>query len=194
MLTTFVSSWVLVAPAHAEEPDHAIHQELRAIVKQVTTAIDAGAYEDLLPLLTDDFVGTSLTQDPILGHDGARAYFDLWFGPDGYMESMSLELKADALTDLSDDKTWGLVHGVAHEHYQAKNGDTFDFISRWTAVLVLEPDGRWRVRTVHFGTNHLDNPVLWKVRDSILLYGGLGALGLGAVCFGLGWAVGRRRS
>ncbi|MCA9571525.1 MAG: nuclear transport factor 2 family protein, partial [Myxococcales bacterium] len=172
---------------------HAIHEELRAMVADASQAIGARQYDRLLPLLSEDFEGTSLTQASIRGRDGVKDYFDLWFGPEGYMESMSIEMRPDALTDLSEDKSWGLVSGSGKEHYVAKNGDTFDFDTRWTTVVVREDDGKWRVRAVHFGTNHLDNPVLFKVRDSMLLYGGLGALAVGLGCFGLGFGLGRRR-
>ena len=190
-----VAVWMALCcgPAWAEEPDHAIHEELRAVVETASGAIEAGRYEDVLPLLSEDFEGTSLTQASIVGRDGAKEYFELWFGPDGYMESMSIELKADALTDLSEDRSWGLVRGTAHEHYVAKNGDEFDFDTRWTTVMVREADGKWRVRAIHFGTNHLDNPVLWKVRDSMILYGGLGAFALSFSTFGIGMIMGRRR-
>lgn len=195
MKSLIMAGWLFVgAVAMAEEPDHAIHEELRGVVRQATDAIESGRYEDVLPLLTEDFEGTTLTQDPIKGRDGAKAYFELWFGPGGYMKSMSIELDADALTDLSDDRTWGLVRGSAQEHYTAKNGDVFEFDSRWTTVMVLDTDGKWRVRAIHFGTNHLDNPVLWKVRDSMITYGGIGVLGVGGLAFGLGFLAGRRRT
>lgn len=191
----FLLSWCLLggSPARAEEVDHEIHEELRRVVRQAEEAIAAGRYEEVLPLLTEDFEGTSLTQDPIRGRDGVRDYFELWFGPGGYMASMSVRIEPDTLTDLSEDKSWGLVTGAGHEHYQAKNGDTFDFDTRWTTVMVRDTDGQWRVRAIHFGTNHLDNPVLWKVRDSMITWGAAGALVLGGATFGLGWWVGRRR-
>jgi len=188
-----VACLLLGAPARAEEPDHAIHEELREVVRQATTAIEEERYLDVLPLLTEDFEGTTLTQDPITGRQGVKDYFDLWFGKGGYMASMSIAIEPDTLTDLSDDRSWGLVRGSAREHYVAKNGDSFDFDSRWTTVMVRDTDGKWRVRAIHFGTNHLDNPVLWKVRDSVITYGAVGAIGIGVVAFGLGFLVGRRR-
>ncbi|MEZ4237045.1 MAG: hypothetical protein R3F59_13005 [Myxococcota bacterium] len=164
--------WLLGAvPAIADEPDHEIHEALREVVRQAEEAIDAGRYEDILPLLTEDFQGTSLTQDPIRGRQGVRDYFTLWFGPGGYMASMSLHIEPDALTDLSEDRSWGLVTGAGREHYVAKNGDVFDFDTRWTTVMERGEDGQWRIRAIHFGTNHLDNPVLWKVRDTMITWG-----------------------
>ena len=85
-------------------------------------------------------------------------YFVEWFGPTGYMKSMTMKLDADKLTELSPDKSWGLVRGKAIEHYDAKDGDQFDFNTRWTAVMTRGDDGKWRLRAIHFGTNHLDNP------------------------------------
>ncbi|MCA9489976.1 MAG: DUF4440 domain-containing protein [Myxococcales bacterium] len=195
-MRTLLLSWCLLAPsaALAEEPDHEIHEELRQLVHQAEEAIAAGRYEEVLPLLTDDFEGTTLTQDPIRGHQGVRDYFELWFGPGGYMKSMSVHIEPDTLTDLSEDKSWGLVTGAGREHYEAKNGDTFDFDTRWTTVMERGDDGKWRVRAIHFGTNHLDNPVLWKVRDGMITWGAIGAGVLGLAAFGAGWLLGRRRS
>lgn len=194
-----LTCWLALGPAHAEEPDHAIHEELREVVRTASEAIDEQRYEDVLPLLTEDFRGTTLTQDPIRGRDGVKDHFDLWFGPDGYMDTMSIQIQPDALTELSDDRSWGLVVGGAKEHYVAKDGNVFDFDSRWTTVMVRDDDGQWRVRAIHFGTNHLDNPVLWKVRDSMILYGGIGAavLGVGIILIGVvfgRWSKGEKNA
>jgi hypothetical protein len=108
------------------------------------------------------------------------------------MRDMDLRLEADALTELSSDKRWGLVRGGGVEHYEANNGDTFDFASRWTAVVERGEDDRWRLRAIHFGTNHLDNPVLDKVQ-STLIRGGLLAAGVSLLAgLGVGWLLGRR--
>jgi ketosteroid isomerase-like protein len=178
----------------AQTPDDAIHDELRGLVRDGTAAIAKGDYDAVLPMLTEDFLFTTLTQDAVQGHEGVKDYFKLWFGPGGYMKSMSIQLEADALTELSDDRSWGLVRGVAHEHYEAKNGDLFDFDTRWTAVVVRDTDGKWRLRAIHFGTNHLDNPVLWKVRNSMITVGVLGGLAVGAAGLGVGWWLGGRRA
>ena len=68
---------------------------------------------------------------------GSRAdvskYFQEWFGPTGYMRRMEIRLVADKLTELSPDRNWGLVRGKALERYEAKDGELFDFDTRWTA-------------------------------------------------------------
>jgi len=181
------------AAVAAEEPDHAIHEALRAVLRDAVAAIDAGRYQDLAPLLTENVEVTSITQEVMSGRADVTRYFDEWFGPKGYMKSMTMKMDADQLTDLAPDKSWGLVRGKALEHYEAKDGDKFDFATRWTAVMLRGDDGRWRIRAIHFGTNHLDNPVLAKVTKTLeryAIYAAFGGLGLGLI---IGYAWARRR-
>jgi ketosteroid isomerase-like protein len=185
---------LFVAPfAWAEEPDHAIHEELRGVLHEIMTAINSGQYDRMLPFLAENVEATSVTQEVMSSRADVSKYFQQWFGPAGYMRRMEMKLDADGLTELAPDKSWGLVRGKAIEHYEAKDGDVFDFVERWTAVLVRNDDGKWRLRAIHFGTNHLDNPVLAKVRRTLVRYGVIAA-GVGlAVGFLLGWWLGRRR-
>jgi ketosteroid isomerase-like protein len=176
----------------AEEPDHAIHEELRSLLRDVTAAMNSGQYDKMLPYLTDDVEATSVTQEVMTGRSEVSKYFQEWFGPTGYMRKMEMKLEPDKLTELSADKSWGLVRGKALEHYEAKDGDLFDFTTRWTAVMVRSDDAKWRIRAIHFGTNHLDNPVLTKVRNTLTRYGIIGAIVTLIVGLILGWWIGRR--
>ncbi len=183
-----------VAPlAWAEEPDHAIHEELRGVLREVVAAINSGQYDKMLPYLSENVEATSITQEVMSSRADVSKYFQEWFGPTGYMRKMEMTLDADALTELSPDKSWGLVRGKALEHYEAKDGDLFDFATRWTAVMVRGDDGKWRLRAIHFGTNHLDNPVLTKVRRTLVHDGIIAAIASLIVGLALGWWFGRRR-
>jgi len=185
---------LFVAPiARGEEPDHAIHEELRGVLRSVVAAMNSGQYDQMLPYLTENVEATSITQEVMSGRGDVSKYFQEWFGPTGYMRRMEIKLDADRLTELSPDKTWGLVRGKALEHYEAKDGDIFDFDTRWTAVMVRGDDAKWRLRAIHFGTNDLDNPVLTKVRRTLTHYGVIGAIASLLVGLGLGWWIGRRR-
>jgi ketosteroid isomerase-like protein len=144
-------------------------------------------------VLDEKIAATSVTQEVMSSRADVSAYFREWFGPGGYMKSLDMKLEPDTLTELSPDKSWGLVRGKALEHYEAKDGDQFDFKTRWTAVLVKNADNHWRLRAIHFGTNHLDNPVLTKVQRKLTQYGiagGIVSLLVGVVA---GWFLGRRR-
>ena len=183
-----------VAPmATAEEPDHAIHEELRSILHAITAAMNSGEYDRMLPLLTENVEATSITQEVMSSRADVSKYFQQWFGPTGYMRRMEIQLVADKLTELSPDRNWGLVRGKALEHYEAKDGELFDFDTRWTAVMVRGDDSKWRLRAIHFGTNDLDNPVLTKVRRTLVRYGVVAGIASLLVGLGLGWWLGRRR-
>jgi len=164
-----------VTPAAAQEPDHEIHEQLRAMLREIESAIDTSQFDRMLPILDERIAATSITQEVMDSRAGVSNYFKEWFGPSGYMKSMTMKLVPDALTELSADKSWGLVRGTGIEHYEAKDGDQFDFRTRWTAVVTRGSDERWRLRAIHFGTNHLDNPVLWKVQRTLMRYGIAGA-------------------
>lgn len=163
-------------PALAQEADHEIHEQLRAMLRDIESAIDSSQFDRMLPMLDEHIAATSVTQEVMDSRTGVSNYFKEWFGPSGYMKSMTMKLVPDALTELSPDKSWGLVRGAGIEHYEAKDGDQFDFKTRWTAVVTRGPDERWRLRAIHFGTNHLDNPVLTKVQRTLTRYGVIGAV------------------
>jgi len=184
----------LPVAGQAEEPDHAIHEELRSVLRQIVGAINSGRYDDMLPALDEKVKATSITQEVMSNRAEVSNYFREWFGPTGYMKKLEMSLEPDTLTELSPDKSWGLIRGKALEHYEAKDGDEFDFTTRWTAVLVKNDDSRWRLRAIHFGTNHLDNPVLWKVQDQLTRYGIIGAAVSLIAGLALGWVLGRRRA
>jgi len=178
----------------ADEPDHAIHEELRGVLHEVVASINSAQYDKMLPYLTENIEATSVTQEVMSGRADVSKYFQTWFGPTGYMRSMEMKLDADNLTELSPDKSWGLVRGKALEHYEAKDGDLFDFVTRWTAVMVRSDDGKWRLRAIHFGTNHLDNPVLTKVQRTLIRDGIIAAIIALLIGSAVGWWLGRKRS
>jgi ketosteroid isomerase-like protein len=189
-----VAALLVAPPAWADEPDHAIHEELRGVLREVVTAINSGQYDRMLPFLAENVEATSVTQEVMSSRADVSKYFNEWFGPTGYMRRMEMKLDADGLTELSPDKTWGLVRGKAVEHYEAKDGDVFDFATRWTAVMTRGDDGKWRVRAIHFGTNHLDNPVLTKVQRTLVRDGAIAAVATLVAGLALGWWLGRRRT
>lgn len=179
-------------PVAAQEADHETHEALRALLREVEGAMNSGQFDRMLPLLDERIEATSVTQEVMRNREDVSSYFKEWFGPSGYMKSMTMKLAPDTLTELSPDKTWGLVRGGADEHYEAKDGDQFDFKTRWTAVVTKGADERWRLRAIHFGTNHLDNPVLTKVRRTLTRYAVVAASVALVVGLLVGAWIGRR--
>lgn len=181
-------------PAYsAEEPDHEIHQELRGILATIQKSINDGDYDAMLPVLSRDIRATTINQEVMSGRAEVSAYFKHWFGPGGYLKKLHMKLDADALTELSADKTWGLVRGSGLERYTLADGREYDMKTRWTATVVKDDDGKWRLRAIHIGTNFLDNPILAEAQSWIVkmgVAGGAGGLILGGL---LGFFFGRRK-
>ncbi len=175
------------------EEDHEIHQELRNILKTVIESINSGRYNDMLPVVSEHIRATPINQEFLRSHAELSGYLQKWFGPEGYLKSLDMELSPDTLTELSADKTWGLVYGKGLEKYTLQDGRHYDLHTRWTAIMVREADGHWRIRGLHIGTNFLDNAILSEVEQSISKIAA-GSLVGGLLIGGLaGWWIGRRK-
>ena len=185
---------LLALPIYAaEEPDHEIHQELRGILSTVQTAINDAKFDDMLPVISQQIRATTINQEVIASRDEVTGYFNRWFGPGGYLKKLHMTLHPDALTELSADKSWGLVRGSGVETYTLADGRVFDMLTRWTAVMQKDPDGKWRLRSIHIGTNFLDNPILAAAKGALPKVG-LAAGGAGILAGGLlGFFIGRRK-
>lgn len=190
-----IAAALLIAPPAygAEEPDHAIHQELRVVLSTVETAINDAKFDEMLPVISQDIRATTINQEVISSRDEVTGYFNRWFGPGGYLKKLHMSLHPDDLTELSDDKSWGLVRGSGVEAYTLADGRVFDMLTRWTAVMQKDADGKWRLRSIHIGTNFLDNPILAAAKGALRNVGL--AAGSGGVLAGgiLGFLFGRRK-
>jgi ketosteroid isomerase-like protein len=177
----------------ADEADHEIHQELRGILTTVQDAVNSGNYDAMLPVLSKDIRATTITQEVMSGQPEVSAYFKKWFGPGRKLRKLDMRLVADALTELSPDKTWGVVRGSATETYTLADGRVYPMKTRWTATVVRNADAKWRLRTIHFGTNFLDNPILDEAARDAKKYSVLCAVGGILLGLFLGFLLGRRK-
>jgi len=180
-------------PLFAQEADHEIHQELRAVLTTVQNAINSGNYDAMLPVISDSVRATTITQEVMSNRADVSAYFKRWFGQGGFLKKLDMHLNADALTELSPDKTWGLVRGSGIENYTLADGRQYPMKTRWTAVLIKEADGKWRLRAIHIGTNFLDNPILDDAKSAVIRYASIA--GVAGIVIGvlIGFLFGRRK-
>jgi ketosteroid isomerase-like protein len=188
-----LASFLVAAPLLAEEADHEIHQELRDILTTVVNAINSGNYDAMLPVTSENVRATTITQEIISSRQDASAYFKKWFGPGGFLKKLDMSMSADALTELSADKTWGVVRGSGMERYTLADGRRYDMPTRWTATVAKEADGKWRLRAIHFGTNFLDNPILDEAKRKAKQYTVAGSVGGMVVGAFVGFLLGRRK-
>ena len=100
---------------------------------------------------------------------------------------MEIKLNPDALTQLYGDHenpSWGLVYGGGVENYQLTDGRFLPMKTRWTATVIKESDGKWRILALHIGANFYSNPIFDAVKDSTKYYAA-GGLALGLLLGGL---------
>ncbi len=190
-----IGAWLIFATSitFAEEPDQAIHEELRSVMNTLASAINSGEFDKMLPVLSEQIRATPINQEFLKSRSDVSAYFKKWFGTGGYLKKLEISLNADALTELSADKSWGIVRGSGVERYILSDGRPYDLQTRWTATMAKESDGQWRVRAIHIGTNFLDNPILTEAEHALGKAAAAGLAG-GLLVGGLfGWFVGRRK-
>jgi hypothetical protein len=87
----------------------------------------------------------------------------------------------------------GIVRGSGSEFYELADGRTYPMETRWTATVIKGDDGKWRILSLHIGTNFLDNALLSAAVATAKSYV-LTAAGIGvAIGLILGLLLGRRR-
>ena len=181
--------------AAESEPNHAIHEELRGVLQGIEAAINRERYGDLKQYFDEKLKVTTINQNVINTPSGIDAYFKDWFGQGGYLKKLDIKLTPDSLTELYGDPanpTWGLVYGSGVENYQLSDGRFLPMKTRWTATVIKEPDGKWRILALHIGANFYDNPIFAAVKDSTKYYAA-GGLIVGLLFGVLGMVLFRRR-
>jgi len=181
-----------VAPAEAVDQavdDEAVHDRLRALRDRAVQAVNDAALDDLLELLDEDVVFTTMNAEVCRGKDEVRAFYDrMMVGPDRVVESLTVvELTVDTLSILHGNDT-AIAYGSTHERYRLVNGLELDVHPRWSATLVREGD-RWLLASFHSSVNLFDNPLLRITRRSRVWFAVVAA----AAGLLVGLLIGRRR-
>ena len=170
----FLVSLLSVASfAQSREPDH---EELRALLRAATEAMNSKNFDALTPLFNDQFSITTVDQKLFTSIADFKAYYEsLLSGADAPLKSIVFKPEADDLTVFVGDNI-GLSHGTSADTYNFSDGDTRSMTSRWTAT-VYKRDGKWKILNIHIGTNLLDNPVLTAAKSYLYKVGAGAAIG-----------------
>jgi len=164
----------------ANGSDQAIHEELRALLQGIENAVNEERYNDLAPYFHNKMRVTTINQETISSPDEIGKYFNRWFGPGGYLKKVDMKLNADIETELYGNKTFGIVLGSGDEDYILSDTRYYEMKTRWTATVIKDTDGKWRILSLHIGTNFLDNPILSEA-ESALMYFAIGGLLAGII-------------
>jgi ketosteroid isomerase-like protein len=160
----------------AQEKDLAIHEELRGLLSGLESAVNEERYGDLAQYFHENLQVTTINQETISSPEEIEQYFIRWFGPDGYLSKVDMTLTADETTKFFGDHSFGIVRGSGVEKYILSDSRAYDLKTRWTATVIRGADGKWRILTLHIGTNFLDNPILDEVEASLLYFAGGGLI------------------
>lgn len=180
--------------AAQDEPDDAIHEELRGLLGGIESAVNDKRYGDLGQYFHENMRITTIRQEVLSSRDEIEPYFMGWFGEGGFLSDLRMTLEADALTELYANKTIGVVEGSGDEDYILSDGRTFAMKTRWTATVIRDTDGVWRILTLHIGTDFVDNPLVTEIESAVQSYaikGGIGGAILGLI---VGFFAFRRRA
>ena len=182
---SFVTLAAVVIGARAQDRNQ-VHDELRAMLKTMTEAMNSRNIDAMAPLFHSRFSITTVDQQVFTNLDAFKTYFNsLFTGDKPPLKSIMFNPTADALTEFVDENI-GFVHGASTDTYVFADGDTREMTSRWTATLYKD-NGKWKILNVHIGANLFDNPVITALKSWIYKVG----VGAGVAGGLLGFVLGR---
>jgi ketosteroid isomerase-like protein len=154
------------------------HDELRAMLKAVTEAMNSRNIDAIAPLFHDRFSITTVDQQAFTNLADFKAYFNgLFTGDKAPLKSVTFNPTADALTEFVGADI-GLSRGASNDTYVFSDGETRAMASRWTATLYKD-NGKWKILNVHIGANLFDNPFVTALKGWLYKVGaGAGVAGL----------------
>jgi ketosteroid isomerase-like protein len=180
---------ILLLTQQISADEEKVHQELRGLLTGIEQAINSQQYGDLAQYFSKEMKATAINQEFLASHADIEPYFEKWFGKNGKIQNLEIKLTADEKTKFYGNNI-GIVYGKGVERYVLNDTRHFDMLTRWTATVLREEDGRWRILTLHIGTDFLDNPLLNAIEKSTISFAGAGAgagLRVGLILGALFW-------
>lgn len=179
----FMALFLISVGTKASAQDrNADHDELRAMLKSVTEAMNTRNLDSIAPLFHSQFTITTVDQQIFTDLPSFKTYFSgLFSGERAVLKSVTFAPTADALTTFVGDNI-GLSHGTSTDAYLFADGETRVMTSRWTATLYKE-NGKWRILNVHIGSNLFDNPVIGALKSWLYKIGA--AAGIAGLILGV---------
>lgn len=150
------------AQAKTEER-HEDHQQLRAMLKDVTAAFNARNLKAMAPYLHEKFSITLPDQVMFSDLSELQKHLDGFFeGENGPLKTMVVEPTENRGTTFVDENT-AISHVQSKDTFTLKNGLVRVFDSSWSAT-VHKRKGKWKLISLHSGYNILNNPMVTEAR------------------------------
>lgn len=174
-------AWFLLAgvalgqPAPVPAGQSADHEQLRALLRTATDALNRRDFAALAPMFSDHCDITTVDGRSFTTLAAFKSYVDDLYAT--RIAKIEFHPVADALTTFLDADT-GVCVGSSTDTYTFRNGDSRTMTSRWTAT-VHRQNGQWKVAALHMSANILDNPVLDATKKTArLATGGAAVIGV----------------
>ena len=155
----------LATPVLSREERSQDHDQLRALLKRGAEALTTRELNPMAPYLHPEFILVTVDNRKLKGIAELQGYLnELFDGEKPTLKSMEVHPEADELTTFLDDNS-GIVYGTSNDRYTFSDGDVREMTSRWSAVV--QKDGEtWKLVSVHFSANLLDNPVIDAAKNT----------------------------
>jgi hypothetical protein len=171
---------LMLAPFRAVQaqqaaPEDPIHDELRALRKEMVEATNKSDIDGVIARLDKDVIVTWMNGEVSRKPDAVKAYLErMTKGDKRVVSSFKTDPEVEELTHLYG--TTGVAYGNSKDHYVLTDGREFVVPTRWSATMVKK-DGKWLIANFHASTNVFDNPVLdIAIRKTALWTGGAAVL------------------
>ncbi len=157
--------------------------KLRQILSDIQEGINEKNIERILPNLTEHVVVIYQNAEVSHGRTDVENYFKShFFGPNPMIKKFRIEGKILAPAEFYGDTA--IAYGTTIDDMEVASGKKFLLQGKWSASLVSQ-EGVWRISSLHFSTNVLDNPVI----DGVVQMGILAAVIALLAGVGLGYVI-----
>jgi hypothetical protein len=113
---------VSATPVAAQEADHEIHEQLRAMLRDIESGHRQQPVRPHAALLDERIAERPAYEEVMDSRASVSNYFKEWFGPSVLHEIHDDETGARRAHELSPDKSWGLVPRRGHRALRSKDG------------------------------------------------------------------------
>jgi ketosteroid isomerase-like protein len=175
LLLFLLSSATTVAEAEKSAKDkdkEAVHNELRAFKAKLIDAVKSGDVDKQLDCVTDDVVTTWQNGKVFRGKANLKELMKNKGIEQSFFRGYSQEPEPTELTILYNGDMTGISYGTSVARYSIV-GAEIELKNHWSATVVKESDGNWRIAQYHVSADIQDNPLLSAAKASIYWVGGI---------------------
>lgn len=175
----FLFAMLTCLPAFGAEDMHTSDREaLKKILYDIEGSFNNSDIEAVFKHLDDRAVLTFMTTNVASGKKEIMAYYKRMFqGENAPLKSYKTKSISVEPAIFHNDTM--VAHGKIQDTFELANGTERQFDTQWTATG-MKKDGVWKVLSIHYSVNPLDNTVLDTTKEMVMKYS-IGAFFAGAL-------------